>query len=135
MKTYWDEIKNEPTFYYGGDRGWEVHLRKEEYWGGKQSKPSNKMIFDFPFRAGDGVPRSEKAKCRKDVLFKRFKEKTLAQASSNQEEYRDLNRRVGKMNEIEFKKMIGNMKGFELRNYITTNHWTYEESFASFWRG
>ena len=28
VKTYWDTIKNNETFYHGGSRGWEVHLRK-----------------------------------------------------------------------------------------------------------
>ena len=132
VKTYWNEIKNNETHYSGGDRGWEVHLRNEEYYS--KSEQKRRLVFQWPFSAGDGVPRAEKAKCRKDVLFARFKQKTLASASANWDEYHDLCQRVGNMNEKEFKEAIGNMTGFELRNYICDKFWTRAESFASFYR-
>ncbi len=133
VKTYWDEIKNNETHYYGGDHGWEICLRKEEYY--YKSEQKYRLAFQWPFRAGDGVSRAERSKCRKDVLFARFKEKTLASASANRKEYHDLCQRVGSMNEEEFKEAIGNMTGFDLRNYICGKYWTYSESFASFYRG
>ena len=126
VKTYWDEIKNRETFYSGGDRGWEIHLKRDD--GGK-------LYFCWPFSTGDGVPVGEKSKARKEVMFKRFRERVLASASANRQEYRDLMERVGEMNEQEFKEAIGEMRGFELRNYICQKYWTYSESFASFWRG
>lgn len=100
VKTYWDEIKNNETNYYGGDYGWEIRLRKEEYY--YKSEKKYRLAFQWPF--GDGVSRAERAKCRKDVLFARFKEKTLASASANRNEYHDLCQRVGSMNEEEFAK-------------------------------
>jgi hypothetical protein len=132
VKTYWDEIKNNETHYSGGDRGWEVHLKYEKYYSKKEQK--HKLAFRWPFSVGDGVSRAEKSKCRKDVLFARFKQKTLASASANWEEYHDLCQRIGNMNEEEFREAIGNMTGFDLRNYICNKYWTRAESFASFYR-
>jgi hypothetical protein len=128
-KTYWDEIKNEERNYCG--QGWEVRYCRED-WG---EKP--KFYFRWPFVTGDGVPRDVKGKCRKEVLFQRYRQKSLASISTNRDEYQDLMSRVGEMNKEEFRKLIENsgLKGFELRNYIQTYHWTYSESFASFWRG
>jgi hypothetical protein len=132
VKTYWDVIKNNETYYYGGDMGWEVSLRKDSYY--QKDTKKTKLSFQWPFRAGDGIPRAERSKCRKEVLFARFQEKTLASASANREEYYDLRRRVGHMKEEEFKEAFRNMSGFELRNYICNKYWTESESFASFWR-
>ena len=134
QKTYWDEIKNNETHYSGGDSGWEVHLRRDSYYDYDKKVEKTRLVYHWPFSTGDGVPRSEKSKCRKDVLFARFKEKTLASASSNRQEYHDLCQRVGSMKEEEFKEAIGNMSGFELRNYICGKYWTYAESYASFHR-
>jgi 2-hydroxy-3-keto-5-methylthiopentenyl-1-phosphate phosphatase len=134
VKTYWDEIKNNETNYYGGDRGWEVRLRRDSYYDKKVVVEKTRLVYQWPFSVGDGVPRSEKSKCRKDVLFARFKQKTLASASSNRNEYHDLCQRVGSMNEEEFREAIGNMSGFDLRNYICNKYWTRAESFASFYR-
>ena len=134
IKTYWDEIKDKPTHYYGGNQGWEVHLKLEEYSNYKTNKRTKKLVWCWPFYSGDGVPRSEKALCRKQVLFTRFKEKTLAQASLNVDEYRELWQRLRNIDEEEFKKLVENRKGFELRNYIQQCYLTYGEAHALFWR-
>lgn len=68
-------------------------------------------------------------------MFQRFRQRILASASANREEFRDLMQRVGNLSEQEFMEAIGKMRGFELRNYICQKYWTYSESFASFWRG
>ena len=130
QKTYWDEIKNNETHYNAG--GWEIHLRKDTYYD--KAKEKTRLAFKWPFSPGDGISRNEKSKCRKEVLFARFREKTLASAAANRGEYLDLMSRVGHMSESEFKEAIGNMAGFELRNYICSKYWTHAESFASFYR-
>lgn len=139
VKTYWDEIKNKETHYYGGDMGWEVHLRYQVHHSfnikTNEWEESRKLVWDWPFRAGDGISREEKSKTRKDVMFERARVKILAQASANKEEYRELMSRVGNKSEEEFYKIIGTMRGFELRNYISQTQWTDAESFAYFWRG
>lgn len=129
IKNYWDEIKNKETFYCGN--GWEVHYNSEIGNDGKK-----RFYWQWPFYTGDGVKREDKSKCRKEVLFVRFKEKALASISTNRDEYQDLRSRVSDLSEEEFRELINNsgLKGFELRNYIQTKYWTSSESFASFWR-
>lgn len=133
VKTYWDEIKNKPTFFYGGEKGWEVHLIEYEVY--KNGKRKTELHWQWPNWTGTDVPRSERTRCRKDVLFKRFQQKTLAMASENKDTYLDLMKRVAEMNEDEFRKAIGDKKGFELRNHIQQKYMTHAEKYASFWRG
>ena len=122
IKRYWDEIKNQETFYTGC--GWEVQLLSD----------NGKMYFAWPFRPGDGVSRDERSKARKEVMFKRFRERQLASAVTNRTEFLDVLSRVSDMPEEDFRELAGKYKGFELRNYILTHKLTYAESFASFWR-
>lgn len=133
VKTYWDEIKNQPTHYYGGKMGWEIHYQEEQVYDFKKRGYVTKLSFKWPYF--EGTPREERSRCRKEVMFKHFRRRILAQASANKTEYQDLMSRVGDLSEEEFRKTIGEMRGFELRNYICQKHWTYAESFASFWRG
>ena len=139
IKTHWDDIKDKETFYTSGTGGWEIHLRwtNEHTYNPKTNvtKESKRLQFCWPWRTGDGVSREEKSKARKEVMFKRFRDRVLASASANREEYWNLMQRVCEMNEQEFKEAIGEMRGFELRNYICQKYWTHSESFASFWRG
>lgn len=139
VKTYWDEIKNDEVFFYGGNQGWEVHVRWETYrdWNRKtgESVVRRRLTPQWPFGYGDGVSREEKALCRKDVNLQIKKRRILAQASRNQTEYRDLMGRVYGMEESEFNKIIQTgLKGFELGNYICHNYLTDSEAHALFWR-
>lgn len=137
VKTYWDEIKGNETFYYGN--GWEIHMKWNEVYNynvkKNATKKSKRLEFCWPFRTGDGVTREERAKVRKAVMFARFRQRVLASASANREEYRNLMQRVGNMTEQEFMDAIGEMRGFELRNYICQKYLTHDEAFATFWRG
>ena len=91
-------------------------------------------MFIWPFISGDGVPTSEKVLCKAEVKFQHFKDKTLAQASQNREEYRDLVERVDELSEDEFRKLTKNMKGFDLRNYICQTYLTRAQADTLFWR-
>ena len=133
-KNYWDTIKNDETFYHGGARGWEVHLRKETHymWDSKTGteKKVTKLEFKWPYF--DGVPRAERALCRKDILAQRKKERILAQASRDREEYRDLCARVQSEKWDEILKT--GITGFPLGNYIRHNFLTYSEAHSLFYR-
>ena len=124
IKTYWDEIKNHPSRFSGGKQGWEVIRERCPY--------SNKMIFIFPFSSGDGVSREEKALCRKDVKKQFELIKTLAQASRNREEYRDLYNRVSDENWNEI--VATGLKGFDLGKYISERYLTQDQAYTLFYR-
>ncbi len=134
VKTYWDTIKNNETFYHGGKRGWEVHLRKETHymWDIKTGieKKVEKMEFQWPYF--DGVPRAERAECRKDILEQRKKERILAQASRNREEYRDLVNRVNSENWNDI--VATGITGFSLGQYIREKYLTHDEAYSLFYR-
>jgi hypothetical protein len=133
-KNYWDTIKNNETFYHGGKRGWEVHLRKETWTEYDYKKGAEKKVtrlqFQWPYF--DGVPRAERAECRKDILEQRKKERILAQASRDREEYRDLCARVDSENWNEIVKT--GITGFPLGNYIRHNFLTHSEAHSLFYR-
>jgi hypothetical protein len=138
VKTYWDEIKHEESFYYGGTQGWEIHLRWKETltWNPKthEYKEGKSLQFDFPFRAGDGVPGAEKSLVRKEVTFKRKREKLLAQASRDRAEFDDLYSRVSRVSAEEWNEIIeSGLKGFDLGTYIRSKHYTEREAYALFW--
>ena len=136
VKTYWDEIKNEESYYYGGKQGFEVPLKWVEtyHYDDKThtSKRGKSLQFQWPFGYGDGVPASEKALVRKEVKAKRKKEKMLAQASRNQEEFRDLYARVTDENWDEI--VATGLKGFDLGQYVREQHLTHSEAHSLFWR-
>ena len=138
VKTYWDTIKNEETFYSGGSQGWEVHLRRQPSYTYNhkthESKEVETLQFQWPFSAGDGISREEKAQVRKDVTTKRKIEKILASASIDRNEYHNLCKRsYGRHDEI-FKLYNDGLKGFALRNHIAINFWTDAEAHSLFWR-
>jgi len=135
VKTYWDEIKDQESHYYGGKQGFEVPLRWVETrrYDSKTrtTKRGKSLQFQFPFYSGDGVPAAEKALVRKEVTAARKKEKMLAQASHNQEEFRDLYARVTDKNWDEI--VATGLKGFALRSYITSKYLTNREANALFY--
>jgi len=138
VKTYWDVIKNQETFYSGGSQGWEVHLRYSDTHKYNHKTHEYKVVqtlqYQWPFSSGDGVSREEKAQTRKDVTNARKIEKILASASVDQYEYRDLCKRAyGRHDEI-FKLYDEGLKGFALRNHIAFNFWTDAEAHSLFWR-
>ena len=134
VKTYWDTIKNNETFYHGGSRGWEVHLRKYTHyvWDKKtgEDKKVEKLEFAWPYF--DGVPRAERAECRKDILEQRQRERILGQASRDREEYRDLCERVYK--EDWDKILATGIRGFELGRYIRETFLTESQAYTLFYR-
>ena len=136
VKTYWDEIKNEESYYYGGTRGWEIPLRWVDVskYDNKTHKTvkSRSLQFVFPFSSGDGVSSVEKALTRKEVKLSRQKEKMLAQASRNVEEFRELRSRVYG----ESWGMIAStgLKGFDLARYIQNTFITQNEANSLFYR-
>ncbi len=134
QKTYWDETKNNPAHYYGGNQGWEVHLRREFAYTCK-GKDIERWVWEWPFRTGDGVSKEEKALCRKEVKFARFKDMIISKAVTNRTDYCDLHNRCKDISEDEFRKIAKINKGFSFKTYIETNYLTYSEAFASFWRG
>ena len=140
VKTYWDSIKDQETFYSGGSRGWEVHLRRLPYYRHNpkthQYKEVETLQFVWPFYSGDGVSREEKSETRKEVTMKRKLERILASASIDRSEYYDLCSRI---NTPELKQEIiklhdDGLKGFSLRNYIQHNHLTDAQAHTLFWR-
>ena len=138
VKTYWDVIKNQETFYTGGSQGWEVHLRYTDVHKYNHKTHECKVVkalqFDWPFRSGDGVSREEKSQTRKDVTNARKIEKILASASIDRNEYQDLCKRAyGRKEEI-FKLYDEGLKGFALRNHIFFNFLTDAEAHSLFWR-
>jgi hypothetical protein len=140
VKTYWDEIKDQETFYSGGSQGWEVHLRRQSSYRYNpkthECKEVETLQFAWPFCNGDGISREEKAQVRKDVTTKRKIEKILASASINRNEYQDLRSRIDTSElEQEIIKLYNDgLKGFPLRNYIQQNHLTNSEAHSLFWR-
>jgi hypothetical protein len=133
-KNYWDTIKNNETFYHGGKRGWEVHLRKETWTEYNHKKGTEKKVtrlqFQWPYF--DGVPRAERAECRKDILEQRKKERILAQASRDREEYRDL---VNRVNSENWDAIVATgIRGFELGKYIREKYLTHNEAYSLFYR-
>lgn len=136
VKTYWDEIKNEESYYYGGKQGFEVPLRwtatcRYDSKTGKDIK-GRSLQFQWPFGWGDGVPASEKALVRKEVKLKRKKEKMLAQASRDREEFRDLYSRI---DDVNFDEIVATgLKGFDLGQYIRERYLTRSEAHSLFYR-
>jgi hypothetical protein len=138
VKTYWDTIKNEETFYSGGSQGWEVHLRYSDThkYNHKthEYKVAQTLQFQWPFSTGDGISREEKAQVRKDVTTARKIQKILASASINQSDYQDLWKRAyGRTEEI-IKLYDDGLTGFALRNHIFFNFLTNAEAHSLFWR-
>ena len=138
VKTYWDEIKDQETFYYGGSQGWEVHLRRQPSYRCNpkthECKEVETLQFQWPFYTGDGVSREEKSQTRKDVSRKRKLEKILASASVDRNEYLDLCKRAyGKHDEI-LKLYNDGLKGFALRNHIIQHFLTDGEAYSLFYR-
>jgi hypothetical protein len=70
--------------------------------------------------------------CRKEVTTARKKEKILAQASRNQEEFRDLYARVSDENWDAI--VATGLKGFDLGQYIREKYLTDSEAYTLFWR-
>jgi hypothetical protein len=134
VKTYWDTIKNNETFYHGGSRGWEVHLIRENWieYNHKTNtnKPVSRLVWHWPYF--DGVPRAERAECRKDILEQRQRERILGQASRDREEYRDLCARVYK--EDWDKILATGIRGFELGRYIRETFLTEAQAYTLFYR-
>ena len=134
VKTYWDTIKNDETFYHGGSRGWEVHLTRENWieYNHKTgtSKPVSRLVWQWPFFGG--VPRAERAACRKDILEQRKKARILGQASRDREEYHDLYARVDSENWNDILKT--GITGFALGNYIRQKYLTHNEAYSLFYR-
>jgi hypothetical protein len=134
-KTFWDEIKNDGFWLYGGTQGWEVHFTLEEtvtidHKTGK-SKRKKSLQPQWPFGYGDGVSREEKALCRKEVMQKHKQRKMLAQASRNEAEYRDLHLRVD--SERWENILATGITGLALGNYIRATYLTEREGYALFW--
>jgi hypothetical protein len=130
VKTYWDEIKNEHTYFTAGARGWEIKYMDINITRvASNEKPTMKLIFPFGYH--DGVPYSEKVECRKDAnrQFKQYK--MLAQASRDHLEFKDLFSRIN--NERWEDILDTKLKGFELGNYIRSKYLTERESYALFW--
>ena len=140
VKTYWDEIKDQETFYYGGSQGWEVHLRRQPSYRCNpkthECKEVETLQFTWPFYAGDGVSREEKSQTRKDVSRKRKLEKILASASVDRSEYLDLCKRVcdKTKEELVIRLFSNGLKGFNLRNHINQNFYTNDEAYSLFYR-
>jgi hypothetical protein len=140
VKTYWDEIKDQETFYYGGSQGWEVHLRRQPSYRCNpkthECKEVETLQFTWPFYAGDGVSREEKSQTRKDVSRKRKLEKILASASVDRSEYLDLCKRT--YSETNQEAVIDlyskGLKGFALRNHIIQHFLTDGEAYSLFYR-
>jgi hypothetical protein len=137
VKTYWDEIKNEEFFLYGGNWGWEIHFRFVEDWRynpeTNESKKVRSLKPQWPFGYGsEKVPREEKALCKKEVMQKYKQRKMLAQASRNQEECRDLHRRISEENWDAI--VATGLKGFDLGKYIREKYLTDSEAYTLFWR-
>lgn len=139
VKTYWDEIKDEETHFYGGSMGWEVHLRwVENYqWDSKlgTSVKKRRLELDWPFGYGQKLPIGEKAQARKDVLLQKKTRKLLAQASRDHKEYRDLNSRTYNLTPEEWEEIFDiKMKGFILGDWIRRQYLTADEAYSLFWR-
>jgi len=134
VKTYWDEIKNEEFFLYGGNQGWEVHFKFENvgYWDRNSGEYKYKKSIQPQWPFFEGVPREERALCRKEVMQKAKQRKILAQASRNLEEYRDLNARINR--ECWDDIVATGMKGFDLGKYIREKYLTDSEAHTLFWR-
>lgn len=136
VKTYWDEIKNEEFFLYGGNWGWEIHFRFVETWdwdrktGERKSKKSLQPQWPFGY-GSEKVPREEKALCKKEVMQKYKQRKMLAQASRNIKEYGDLHARINKENWEDIVET--GFKGINLGNYIRSKYLTEREAYALFY--
>jgi hypothetical protein len=136
VKTYWDEIKNEEFFLYGGNWGWEIHFRFENV--GRYNPKTNEHKYvkslqpQWPFRYGsEKVPKEEKALCKKEVMQQYKQRKMLAQASRNLEEYRDLHARINKERWEDI--VATGFKGINLGNYIRSKYLTEREGYALFY--
>lgn len=134
IKNYWDIIKNEETHYYGGEQGWEVHLINQTHHQYNprtgDCKEVTKLEFQWP--SFDGVPKSERTQCRKDVLEARKKQRILAQASRDRKEYMDLVNRVNSENWEEI--LATGITGFDLGDYIRHKYLTHSEAYSLFYR-
>jgi hypothetical protein len=136
VKTYWDEIKNDEFFLYGGNWGWEIHFEFVEDWrynpktGGRKEVRSLKPQWPFGY-GSEKVPREEKALCKKEVMQQYKQRKMLAQASRNQEECRDLHRRISKENWEDI--VATGLRGFDLGSYIRSKYLTEREAYALFY--
>jgi hypothetical protein len=136
VKSYWDEIKNDEFFLYGGNQGWEVHFRWTEtsLFDRKTGEFKRRKTIQpqWPFGYGDRIPRGERTLCKKEVMQKYKQRKILAQASRNSEEYRDLHARI---NDERWEDILATgLKGFNLGQYIREKYLTDSEAHALFWR-
>jgi len=135
VKTYWDEIKDQEVFYYGGNRGWEVHFRfiETREWDRKTGdcKVKKSLQPQWPWGYQDKVERSEKSLCRNEVMRQHKQRKMLAQASRNQDEYRDLHSRINKERWEDI--VATELKGINLGNYIRSKYLTEREGYALFY--
>jgi hypothetical protein len=136
VKTYWDEIKNDEFFLYGGSQGWEVHFRRVKvgHWDKKSGEHKYKESIQpqWPFSYGEKLPKGEKALCKKEVMQKYKQRKMLAQASRNYGEYRDLHNRINNENWEDI--VATGLKGFNLGQYIREKYLTDSEAHTLFWR-
>lgn len=138
VKTFWDEIKNEEFHLYGGNWGWEVHFRFEETTtfnrktGEFKTRKSLKPQWPYFGNGSEKVPREEKALCKKEVMQKYKQRKMLAQASRNEEEYRDLYKRINNENWEDI--VATGIKGLNLGQYIRERYLTYQEAHSLFYR-
>lgn len=138
VKTYWDEIKDEETHFYGGSSGWEVHLRwVESYkWDSKKGVSVNKkrLELQWPWSYGDKLPKGEKAQTRKDVMLKKKIRKMLAQASPDREMYDNLCNRTAGLDHEQWGEIFNmGLKGFDLGNWIHRQYLTHGEAHSLFY--
>jgi len=120
VKNYWDKIKKQPTYLYGG--GWEVRYEYCEH--------RKQMIFIWP--SFEGIKRVEKTKIKNEVKLQLLKLKILSQASSNRDEYLDL---INRITDKEFNEILETkIRGFALGNYIRNNFLTDAQAHTLFWR-
>ena len=134
VKTYWDKIKNDETHFSGGDYGWEVHLRREEYYDWKKREKIFKLQLQWPY-FDKTVPRSERKKCREEVTQQVRLRRELAKASRDRSEYLDLQARIYDLSFEEKNELLKKgIKGFNLGSYIRHNYLTHAEAHSLFWR-
>ena len=143
-KTYWDEIKDDETHFYGGSMGWEVHLRWVEYWDYSRSNEGlgepvlkRKLELQWPwgYSGQEKLPKGEKKRARKEVMLVKKLRKLLAQASSNRSEYNELRARTSDLTDEDWQEIFDmGMKRSDLSSYIQRNYLTDGEAHSLFWR-
>lgn len=97
--SYWDELKYQTRYLYVGERGWEV-----------------KVYWDKGLKTSYGFPRSDRD-AHFDLKLKLHREKLLAKAAFNREDYQRLVNRIdgeGTWKEIAIKELSGEA----LRNWL-----------------